>query len=345
MLTSGGFEVLTDRRARILGFLVDEYVGSVQPVGSHTLTTKYGLQFSPATVRNEMVRLEEGGYIAQPHTSAGRIPSDKGYRYYVETLMGDEELPLTLQQTIRHQFHQAAQHLEEWGRLAANILAHESGNLAMVMTPHSREARLRSLELVPMHGLVVMLITVLQGARVRQQMIQWESPMALEDVATMAQKLNLLYSGLTATEIRNRSTTLSPAERIVATALMDQMVHEEKAHSLTVFDGLRQFLQQPEFERTEQVTEVLTAIEEYNLPNILPMANIPEKPVTIIIGSEHPEGSMRRCSLVVARYGGRVGVEGAVAILGPTRMNYPHSVSMVKYTASLIGELLDSYFV
>ena len=292
-----------------------------------------------------MVRLEEGGYIAQPHTSAGRIPSDKGYRYYVETLMGDEELPLTLQQTIRHQFHQTAQYLEEWARLAANILAHESGNLAMVMTPHSRETRFRSLELVPMHDLVAMLITVLRGARVRQQMIQWENPMALQDLATMAQKLTLLYSGLTVTEIRSKSTTLSAGERVVATALMNQMVHEEKAHSLAAFDGLRQFLQQPEFDSAKQVMEILTVLEGYNLPNILPMATIPDEPVTIIIGSEHPEGSMRRCSLVVARYGRRVGVEGAVAIVGPTRMNYPHSVSMVKYTASLMGELLDSYFV
>src|SRR5438552_16378900 len=105
---------LTDRRQRLLRFIIDEYVSTAQPVGSSAIVEKYGLPVSSATIRNEMAQLEDEGYIAQPHTSAGRVPTDSGYRYYVEALMRAEQIPDELQQTIRHQFHQAARELEEW---------------------------------------------------------------------------------------------------------------------------------------------------------------------------------------------------------------------------------------
>src|SRR3990172_11492586 len=127
--------MLTERRQKLLQFIVD----------------KYALPVSSATIRNEMGRLEDEGYIAQPHTSAGRVPTDRGYRYYVEALMQEEALPEQTQQTIRHQFHQAARELEEWARLAAAILATRLQNAAVVTTPHSPQPRLRWIELVGVH--------------------------------------------------------------------------------------------------------------------------------------------------------------------------------------------------
>src|SRR3990170_2582313 len=128
--------MLTERRQRLLRFIIDEYVNTAQPVGSGAIVQKYHLPVSSATVRNEMACMEEEGYIVQPHTSAGRIPTDQGYRYYVEALMREEDLQQPDEQTIRHQFHQAAQQLEEWARLTAAILATRLHNAAVVTAPY-----------------------------------------------------------------------------------------------------------------------------------------------------------------------------------------------------------------
>src|SRR3989304_10050179 len=123
--------MLTERRARILQLIIREYVDSAVPVGSETLVRRHGLRVSPATIRHEMVSLEDEGYLMQPHTSAGRIPSDKGYRYYVESLMEEEGLPDEIQRTIRHQFYQVGGSLEEWARLGAAAIARWGGDLAV----------------------------------------------------------------------------------------------------------------------------------------------------------------------------------------------------------------------
>src|SRR3990170_4641577 len=137
--------MLTDRREQVLRFIVEEHVRTAQPVASGAVVSRYGMPVSPATIRNEMARLEEEGYIVQPHTSAGRIPSDRGYRYYVEALMRPRELPLTVQQTIRHQFHQAAGEVAEWAHLAAAVLAARLSYAAVVTAPHAVRPRLHRL--------------------------------------------------------------------------------------------------------------------------------------------------------------------------------------------------------
>ncbi|MCH7578602.1 MAG: HrcA family transcriptional regulator, partial [Chloroflexi bacterium] len=133
--------MLTERREQLLRFIVDEYVRSAQPVASSAVVQRYGLPVSSATIRNEMARLEDEGYIVQPHTSAGRVPSDKGYRYYVEALMRPQEPPAAVQQTIRHQFHQAAGETDEWAQLAAAVLAARLSYVSVVTAPHAAQTR------------------------------------------------------------------------------------------------------------------------------------------------------------------------------------------------------------
>src|SRR3990172_6645386 len=154
--------MLTERRSRILQFIVEEYVDSALPVGSETIVRKYRLPVSSATIRNEMARLEEEGYITHPYTSAGRLPSDQGYRYYIESLMDEQDLTPEEKETIRHQFHQAGRELEQWVRLSAAVLAQAARNMAVVTSPRSPECRLKHLELVPLHDVVVLLVVVLQ---------------------------------------------------------------------------------------------------------------------------------------------------------------------------------------
>ncbi|MFB3093039.1 MAG: heat-inducible transcriptional repressor HrcA, partial [Dehalococcoidia bacterium] len=194
--------MLTERREQLLRFIVDEYVRSAQPVASSAVAQRYTLPVSSATIRNEMARLEDEGFIVQPHTSAGRVPSDKGYRYYVEALMRPQEPPAAVQQTIRHQFHQAAGETDEWAHLAAAVLAARLSYVSVVTAPHAAQTRLRSLQLVSVHDFVALLVLVLQETLVLQQTLTLDRPLSQPELAAVAAHLNSLYAGRTVDEIR-----------------------------------------------------------------------------------------------------------------------------------------------
>lgn len=336
--------MVTERRRRLLQHIVDEYVRSAQPVGSNALVDRYKLGVSSATVRNDMAALEEEGYIAQPHTSAGRVPTDAGYRFYVESLMQEEYLPDDAQQTIRHQFHQAARELEEWAHLAAAILAARVGNAAVVTTPHSRQPRMRLLELVSVHEHLALVVVVLQEARVLQQMVSLERALSQDELTAIGRHLNELVSGKTASEIRSNKTEVSVVEAVlldVATTLLDGA--DEMASEPGYVEGLRDLLRQPEFHEGERLLRLLEAMAEHNLSKAIPAPNGPGD-VSIIIGGEHPIDEMRACTVISTRYDGPSGLRGTLSVVGPTRMHYPRNVAAVRYMSSLMEELLRVYF-
>src|SRR6266498_2194983 len=157
---------LTQRQQTILNLIVHTYVATAVPVSSKAILIAAELGISSATVRNDMAVLEEQGYLTHPHTSAGRIPTDKGYRYFVERLLGDVELPTDEKNTIRHQFHQAKLEMEQWMRLAAAVLAHSARGAALVTAPQLDQPRIRHLELISTQSHLVLLILVFQGGNV-----------------------------------------------------------------------------------------------------------------------------------------------------------------------------------
>jgi len=337
--------VLTERRQKLLQFIIDEYVTTAQPVGSNAIVEKYGLPVSSATIRNEMAQLEEEGYIAQPHTSAGRVPTDAGYRYYVEALMRSEAIPEELQQTIRHQFHQAARELEEWARLAAAILAGRLQNAAVVTTPHPPEPRLRWLQLVGVHDYLALVVVVLQEARVLQQTLALERPMSQEELTSVARRLNDALAGKNAAEMRAPRVEFTPVENNVveaAAGLIDST--DEAGVEPSYLDGMRDLLGQPEFIQGERILGLLELLEVRNLSRAIPLQQPNGEAVKIIIGGEHPVDAMRLCTVITTRYLGPAGLRGTLSVVGPTRMHYPRTVSMVRYMSSLMEELLGVYF-
>jgi len=336
--------MLTERREKLLRFIVDEYVNSAQPVGSHAIVEKYGLPVSTATVRKEMMRLEEDGYISQPHTSAGRVPSDKGYRYYVESLMADEAPPRSLQEMIRHQFHQSAHEVEEWARLAAAILAAHLHNAAVVTPPHSTRPRLRWLEMVSLHDFLVLLVLVLQEARILRQTLALDETRSQDELAAMAGRLNELFAGKTGDEMRRSPAELSRLEASVVAAAAELMEDEDAAFEPAFLVGLRDMLGQPEFSDSDRILALLELMEERNLSQAIPLRLVQREGVSVIIGREHPSDAMRQCSVVITRYGGPAGLRGTLSVVGPTRMHYPRAVSLVRYMASVMDELLGAQF-
>ncbi|MGH2591879.1 MAG: HrcA family transcriptional regulator, partial [Anaerolineae bacterium] len=210
---------LTPRQQTILAFVIREHVESAKPVSSKALVEKYGLDFSPATIRAELARLEDLGYLTHLHTSAGRQPTDAGYRYFVQRLMGEVELPINEQRTIAHQFHQSRLDLTQWMQLAASVLArsailsrpdgtHSTALVALVTPPHARQARLKHIQLISTQGRLALLIVVLQDGSVKQEMLTLAGPLSQETLSEASARLNAEYTNLNNDELTARRSTL-----------------------------------------------------------------------------------------------------------------------------------------
>jgi heat-inducible transcriptional repressor len=334
----------TPRREKILNIVVEEYISKGVPVGSEHVAGK-GLGVSSATIRNEMMALEEEGYIMHPHTSAGRVPTEKGYRRYIETLMGYARLTQDEQLMIRHQFHQVERVVEEWARLAAAILSGMVHNAALVTLPKPVEARLKHLELVSLHELFVLLVLVLKEAKLRQQVLTLQEPVSQEDLSASARKLTADYTGLTASQISAKNKKVMPLEKQMTNAIVDMMeAEEQEEYEEPYVDGLRHMLRQPEFASSEKIAALMEVLEQKSLlKSFLPRA-IRGEGVQVFIGRENKEKAMRDCSVIVTRYGIPGEVGGALGVMGPIRMEYDRAIPTVRFLSKVMSELVGDLY-
>ncbi|MEX2246217.1 MAG: heat-inducible transcriptional repressor HrcA [Dehalococcoidia bacterium] len=336
---------LTERRSRLLSLIIAEYVDTATPVGSDSIVRKYELPFSSATIRNEMARLEEEGYISHPHTSAGRMPSDKGYRYYVEALMQERDLPRELKETIRHQFHQAGRDEDEWVHLAAAVLARAVQNAAVVTVPRTAESRLKRIELVGIQETAVLLVMVLHQARLKQQVLIFPEAVEQDQLTTMSNRLNELFSGLAASDLARSQAQLTQLEWHVVNAVREIMEAADRGgYDESYLEGVRNVLRKPEFASGEKAVELLEMLEQRNLTRLIPFRQISRDGITVRIGAENDEDAMRDYSVIVSPYGLPGGVTGAMAVVGPTRMRYPETISTLRFMADLMSEMLGAHY-
>ncbi|MCS7283676.1 MAG: heat-inducible transcriptional repressor HrcA [Anaerolineae bacterium] len=340
-------EELTPRQQMILELVVREFVQTGVPVASKTLVEKYGLDISPATVRNEMARLEELGYLTHPHTSAGRQPTNEGYRYFVERLLRETELPPEERRTIAHQFQQVQTDVEEWMPLAASVLARTTRGAALVTAPQAAQPRYRHLQLISVQGRLVLLVLVLQGGVVRQQMLTFPEPLPQAVLSEAADRLNQLCAGLTADEIEPRIGSLPLLEADVARLVVEMMRRAAGTPEEIYHNGLAELLQEPEFQEAPHAQGVLRVIEERSyLEAILAYAlGTSVGSVRVIIGGEGRFDELRACSLVLSRYGVAGLATGALGVLGPTRMGYGRAISAVRFVSGILSKLVYDVFV
>ncbi|MHB8376526.1 MAG: heat-inducible transcriptional repressor HrcA [Dehalococcoidia bacterium] len=337
--------MLTERRAQLLSLIVREYVDSAVPVGSEAIVRKHLLPFSSATIRNEMARLEEDGYISHPHTSAGRVPSDVGYRYYVEALMHESDLPGEVKQTIRHQFHQAGREEDEWIQLAAAVLARAVENAAVVTVPRSPETRLKRLELVGIQENAALLVMVLHQARVKQQVLIFPEPVEQDELAKISNRLNDVFAGHTAAEIGRSQAQMTQMEWHVANAVREIMdAGDRGGYDEAYLEGVRNVLKKPEFASSDKMLTMLDVLEQKSLTRLIPFAGLPAEGITVRIGAENEQDAMRDYSVVISPYGLPGGIMGAMAVVGPTRMHYSETISTVRFIAGLMSEMLATYY-
>lgn len=328
------------RKTQLLRVLVREYIATAVPVASENLVRKYDMRVSPATIRNELARLEDEGFIIRPHHSAGAIPSDSGYRYYVELLLEPEELPLTEQRLIRHLFYQVERELEEWNRLAAYLLARLVQNVAIVTRLKTAEPTLKHLELVALQDFLAMLVVMLKEVRLCQQIVTFEQAVSQEELNALADKLNALYSGLTAEQILSQSRGSTSMEQQVTKALVRIIQTEQEATFAEPYlEGLSQMLSQPEFTKKQEILTLIGLLEEKRLLGKF-LSQVPlGEGVQVIIGKENRDEAMQGCSLVLTKYGIPHKAGGIIGVVGPTRMPYERAISSVRYLSALLSAM------
>lgn len=335
---------MTERRRKILELVVREYISTAQPVGSEALS-RLKLGVSPATIRNELAALETGGYLTHPHTSAGRIPTEMGYRYFVETLMEELELSPVEQRMISHQFHQVTLDVDQWMRLSAAVLAHTSHAAALVTAPRSSRSRFKHVELIEISDNTAMLVLVLQEGTVKQQMLSLPGPVEQDELRYIANRLNDRFGGQTATYVRALSSDFTSLSAVVADTVATMMEQMDLHASRELYrDGLIDILRQPEFAIVDKMQQLLQVLEERNLLEEIMLTLAPTRGVHVVIGQEggHPE--LNEYSMVLARYGIQGEASGVISVFGPIRMPYARAVSAVRYVSSLLDELMQRFY-
>ncbi len=338
---------LTVRQQAILALVVRQYISTATPISSKSIVEAYGLGVSSATVRNEMARLEEAGYLTHPHTSAGRVPTDKGYRYFVECLLGETELPLAECRMIRHQFHQVRPEMDQWLKLSASVLAQTAQSMAWITAPSAPQCLFKHLELISIRDALVLVVLVLQGGMVKQQMLTLAGSLSQEELSRMTTHLNDLFGGLTADEVMAQLGHLTPLEAQVGELVVEMMGRlDERARNEIYRDGLINVLQQPEFAKGQSARQVFEFLGESSfLEAILADVLAPAVGgVQVIIGGEGLWEELSDCSLVLSRYGVSSYATGDLGVLGPRRMSYGRAISAVRYVANLMSELIHELY-
>lgn len=330
---------LTIRRQRVLRHIVEEYVLTAQPVASDLIARKYESDVSSATVRNDMAALEEAGLIGQPHTSAGRVPTDQGYRLFVERLMdGTYTLSSNEQRWIREQLDGPAGDPTRSAQAISAVLARLLGSVAVVAVLAAPQARVRRLELVPLHEDLVLVVLLVQSGVVRQAAQRLGEPIDLGDLSRLSNELTERLLGKTAAEAGSLVTRLTGDTRTFA-LVAAQLLQEVAAQTFAVVyhGGLAELLGQPEFSQSEKLRPILEVLEEETILAGLLTEALGGSGVQVVIGAENALEQMREAALVLTRYGGDEDAGGVIGVLGPTRLPYWRAVPLVQYVAQALG--------
>jgi heat-inducible transcriptional repressor len=336
---------LTERQKALLLLIIRDYIESAQPVGSKRLAEHYRINFSSATIRNEMAALTEMGYLRQPHTSAGRVPTEEGYRYFVGQMMNQAELPESVQATISHQFHQSQPDVDQWMTLAASILAHQSQGVSVVTAPHTDKAKYKHVELISTQGRQVLMVLVMIGGEVNQQILTLAESVSQERLSQSASRLNGLLAGLSVDVIAalpSRSDALDQDILLLIAQAMRRTADRTSGEIYT--DGLSNVLSEPEFAESDEARRALKLFEKHSTLQDLLVRTTTNSNIgglQVLIGGEGEWEELRQCSIVLARYGVPGLATGTLGVLGPMRMSYAKTIPTVRFVAGLLSDLVN----
>lgn len=344
-----------DQRAQsILRAVIEEYIASAAPVGSQALVERYQLQVSSATVRAILAELEAEGLLSHPHTSAGRVPTDAGYRFYVESLTGDVPLSPIEQLMIRHQFGQVEFATDQWFRLAATTLASATHSAGIATPAKPRAARIRRFELIPIGDRMASLIVVLNEGTLKQALLTLDVGTREQDLDEAVRRLNASCAGRSAADVAEHLRWFAQAPADDATFELVRRAGDRALRLLREFDaatveqlfsdGLLNVMAAPEFASSEKLRGVFEALENRTYFAELFDAVTMDGGVQVYIGSENRPDEMADVSLVLAPYGRPGAAVGFVGVLGPTRLRYPQAIGTVRFVSGIMNDLVDHLY-
>ena len=340
---------LSERQKFLLTLVVHEYIKTAAPISSQHLVERYRLEMSSATVRNELAALTEMGYLRQPHTSAGRVPTEDGYRYFVGRLMQETELPDATRRTITHQFYQMRNDIDQWMRLSASVLAHQSRAASLVTAPHPETARFKHVELIATRGRQVLMVLVMVGGEIHQRIITLNEPTPQEAHTMSANQLTHLFENKDAEAIREQRGLLFGLEQETTDFILTEMDQANTQVAGEVYlDGLSNVLAEPEFLGSETAHRAMRVLEERTrLQDLLSrtVATTTSGGVQVLIGGEGNWDELRQFSIVLARYGTPGLINGTLGVVGPMRMSYGRAISTIRFLAGLLSELVSDTLV
>ncbi len=341
-----------DHRAHaILRAVIDEYVASATPVGSLALVERYGLGVSSATVRNILAELELSGLLTHPHTSAGRIPTDEGYRWYVETIIESSLMPEVEQLMIRHQFGQVEYASEHWFRLAASTIASVTRSAGIATPAKPAAAHVRRVDLVAINERLASLVVVLREGALKQVLVTIEDGTSQESLTAAVGPLNAIVGGRTAREIERAVARLKDdlpsvelIRRVGARIVKLLRDYDTEAVEEVFSDGLLNVMGAPEFAHSDKLRRVFSALENRAYLGELIGTVAASGDVRVFIGHENSPADMREVALVLAPYGHPGRAVGVVGVLGPTRLAYSQAIGTVRFVSGLMNELIDHLY-
>lgn len=337
---------LSPRDRDILEILISDYIASAQPVGSRTIAKQHPSIISAATIRNVMADLEERGYLWQPHTSAGRIPTERAMRYYVDSMLKVRELSENEKENIQEHYDGADTNVESLLRRTSNILSAISKYAGIVASPRAEQISFKHIEFIPLSRKRLLGIFVAQNGMVQNRIVECDSEFSYPDLERINNYCNSAFLGLTLAEALEKARQEMEAERaeydklLKRAMLMSHSLMSEVPDGNLMIDGEEQLLDTPEFSQIGLLKDVLHALDEKK--QIIELLNrcADSEGVRIFIGVESgiPVNGM---SLVTAPYkqGGRV--LGTIGVIGPTRMDYSRVIPVVDFTAKLVSDLMD----
>ncbi len=341
--------VLDERKQRILQAVIQDYITSAEPVGSRTIARKYDLGVSAATIRNEMFDLEMLGYLEQPHTSAGRVPSSKGYRFYVDCLLKPAAVSNDEKQFVCSWFQDKMSDVDQIFRSTAKVLSKITHNVTLVMAAQQVSSKLKYIRFLPLDYRRAIMIVVTDAGQIENCIYPKAESMDIDDLNVVAEKLTHYLAGTPMTDI-NMDMLEQFHEAIVGDLelyrLAFQSIRQAFRREHQVYKGgAMELLNKPEFQNVNKAKNLFTLLEEQDI-----VANLlydggrgPEQTVTVRIGEEAKLSPINDCSIIEATFTADEVVLGKIAVLGPKRMEYANIIGRLEFLKLHVTHLLEHY--
>ncbi|GAA4706097.1 heat-inducible transcriptional repressor HrcA [Brevibacillus fulvus] len=337
--------MLSDRQRMILNAIVDNYIHSAEPVGSRTISKREDIGFSSATIRNEMADLEELGYLEQPHTSAGRIPSTKGYRFYVDNLIQPQFLSQVEVEKLKKLFADRIHHFEQVIESTAAILSQMTNYTSIVLGPEIFEHRLKHIQIVPLNAAQAVAIVVTHTGRVENKLFDLPVGIQASEIEKLVNLLNSRLRDVPFWQLRQRLYQEIAGEMQrnmeqyaeILQVIEDSFSKDESDRVL--LRGATKIMEQPEFRDVEKVKDILELLEQND--KVIRLFGSPSQGMQIRIGQENHLEAIKQCSVITTSYYLEGKPVGMIGILGPTRMEYSKVISVLDFLAKGLSKILN----